>query len=113
VAIAGLAASALLLTSGAAYAGDYDIHRHTRFGSGSGGSSDISSMSWGFYNGPLTDLSPTTHDPSTDLFDGARATATMMGVGDSTLFRLQVRALTTARSGRATAHISTRALRLR
>jgi len=102
VAVAGLAASALLLlTSGAAYAGDYDIHRHTRFGSGSGGSSDISSMSWGFYNGPLTDLSPTTHDPSTDLFDGAKATATMMGVGDSTLFRLQVRGIDDSTVGKS------------
>ncbi len=44
-------------------------------------------MSWGFYNGPLTDLSPSTDDP----FDGAKATATMMGVGGSTFFRVQVR----------------------
>ena len=44
-------------------------------------------MSWGFYNGPLTDLSPSTNDP----FDGAKATATMMGVGGSTFFRVQVR----------------------
>ena len=46
-------------------------------------------MSWGFYNGPLTDLSPSTNDP----FDGAKATATMMGVGGSTFFRVQVRGL--------------------
>jgi hypothetical protein len=93
VAVAGLAASALLLTSGAAYAGDEDFHRHTHFGGGGfGAGSQSSSMSWGFYNGPLTDLSPNTHDPkTTDLFDGAKATATMMGVGGSTFFRVQVR----------------------
>ena len=89
VAVAGLATSALLLTSGAAYAGDQDFRRHTHFGSGGfGGASEFSSsMSWGFYNGPLTDLSPSTNDP----FDGAKATATMMGVGGSTFFRVQVR----------------------
>jgi hypothetical protein len=88
LAVAGLAASALLLTSGAAYAGDNDFQRHTHFGSGSfGAGSQSSSMSWGFYNGPLTDLSPSTKDP----FDGAKAVATMMGIGGRTFFRLQVR----------------------
>jgi hypothetical protein len=48
-------------------------------------------MSWGFYNGPLTDLLPSTDDPSTTVFDGAKATATMMSVGGSTFFRIQVR----------------------
>jgi superoxide dismutase, Cu-Zn family len=94
LAVAGLAAAALLLTSGAAYAGDNDFRRHTHFGSGGvgGGSNFSSSMSWGFYNGPLTDLSPTTDDPlKTDMFDGAKATATMMGVGGSTFFRVQIR----------------------
>ena len=92
-AVAALGVSALLLTSSAAYAGDHDFHRRTHFGSGGfGGGSEISSMSWGFYNGPLTDLSPNTHDPkTTDLFDGAKATATMMGVGGSTFFRVQIR----------------------
>jgi hypothetical protein len=89
VAVAALAVSAVLLTSSAAYAGDHDFRRHTHFGnSGFGGASEFSnSMSWGFYNGPLTDLSPSTDDP----FDGAKATATMMGVGGSTFFRVQVR----------------------
>jgi hypothetical protein len=89
VAVAGLAVSAVLLTSSAAYAGDHDFRRHTHFGSGGfGGASEFSSsMSWGFYNGPLTDLSPSTSDP----FDGAKATARMMGVGGSTFFRVQVR----------------------
>jgi hypothetical protein len=91
VAVAALAVSAVLLTSSAAYAGDHDFRRHTHFGNGGfGGASEFSnSMSWGFYNGPLTDLSPSTKDP----FDGAKAVATMMGVGGSTFFRLQVRGL--------------------
>ena len=89
VAVAALAVSAVLLTSSAAYAGDHDFRRHTHFGNGGfGGASEFSnSMTWGFYNGPLTDLSPSTDDP----FDGAKATATMMGVGGSTFFRVQVR----------------------
>ncbi|HEX7209729.1 MAG TPA: hypothetical protein VF241_02305 [Propionibacteriaceae bacterium] len=90
LAVAALGVSALLLTSSAAYAGDHDFRRHTHFGSGGfGAGSQSASMSWGFYNGPLTDLSPSTKDP----FDGAKATATMMGVGGSTFFRLQVRGL--------------------
>jgi hypothetical protein len=92
VAVAAVAVSAVLLTSSAAYAGDHDFRRHTHFGSGGfGGGSQDSSMSWGFYNGPLTDLLPSTADPSTTVFDGAKATATMMGVGGSTFFRIQVR----------------------
>jgi len=95
LAVAGLAAAALLLTSGAAYAGDNDFRRHTHFGSGGvgGGSNFSSSMSWGFYNGPLTDLSPTTDDPSSTLFDRAKASATMMGVGGNTFFRVQIRGI--------------------
>ena len=92
IAVAALGVSALLLTSSAAYAGDHDFHGRTHFGSGFGGGSHIASMTWAFYNGPLTDLSPNTHDPkTTDLFDGAKATATMMGVGGSTFFRVQIR----------------------
>lgn len=92
LAVAGLAAAALLLTSGAAYAGDHDFSRHTHFGSGGfGAGSQSSSMSWGFYNGPLTDLLSSTADPSTTVFDGAKATATMMGIGGSTFFRVQIR----------------------
>ena len=34
VAVAGLAVSAVLLTSSAAYAGDHDFRRHTLFGNG-------------------------------------------------------------------------------
>jgi hypothetical protein len=92
VAVAALAVSALLLTSSAAYAGDHDSHR-TDFASGSfgEGSQVSSSMSWGFYNGPLIDLLPSTDDQSTTVFDGAKGTATMMGVGGSTFFRIQVR----------------------
>ena len=87
VAVAGVAASALLLTSGAAYAGDYDIHRHTGFGSGSGGGSQIASMNWAYSSDHLRDLSTATPD----VFDGASATAFMMGVNGETTFRLYVR----------------------
>jgi superoxide dismutase, Cu-Zn family len=88
VALAGVAASALLLTSGAAYAGDYDIHRHTSFGSGSGGGSQIASMNWAYSSGDLRDLST-----DTDVFDGARATAFMMGVNGESTFKLYVRGI--------------------
>ena len=57
VAVAGLAVSAVLLTSGAAYAGDHDFHRHTHFGGGSfGGASEFSSMSWAYSSGHLSDF---------------------------------------------------------
>jgi superoxide dismutase, Cu-Zn family len=92
VAVAGLAASALLLTSGAAYAGDEDFHRHTHFGSGSGsfgGRSHISSMTWAYSSDDLSDLSTATPD----MFDGARATAFMMSVNGESTFRLHVRGI--------------------
>ena len=109
VAVAGLAVSAVLLTSSAAYAGDHDFRRHTHFGSGGfGGASEFSSsMSWGFYNGPLTDLSPSTNDP----FDGAKATATMMGVGGSTFFRVQIRGIDDSAIGKVYgAHLARRTM---
>jgi len=90
VAVAGLAASALLLTSSAAYAGDDDFHRHTHFGSGSlGGGSHISSMTWAYSSDDLSDLSTATPD----VFDGARATAFMMSVNGESTFRLHVRGI--------------------
>lgn len=47
------------------------------------------SMSWAFYNGKLTDLSPKTDD----VFDGARATATMIGMDGGSYFRVIVKGL--------------------
>jgi hypothetical protein len=79
-AVAALAASALLLTPTAAYAD----HNHR----GVSASSERS-MSWGYYSGPLTDLSTATPD----AFDGARATAIMISVGPASYFRVQVRGI--------------------
>ena len=90
VAVAGLAASALLLTSGAAYAGDQDFHRHTHPGGGSfGGGTHISSMTWAYSSDDLSDLSTATPD----AFDAARATAFMMSVNGESTFRLHVRGI--------------------
>jgi hypothetical protein len=90
VAVAGLAASALLLTSGAAYAGDQDFHRHTHLGGGSfGGGTYISSMTWAYSSDDLSDLSTATPD----AFDAARATAFMMSVNGESTFRLHVRGI--------------------
>ena len=78
-AIAALAASALLLTPTAAYAD----HNHRDSGSSQRG------MSWGYYNGSLTDLSTATPD----AFDEAKATAIMISVGPASYFRVQVRGI--------------------
>jgi hypothetical protein len=89
VAVAALAVPALLLTSGAAYAGDHDIHR-THLGNGSlGRGSHISSMTWAYSSDDLSDLSTATPD----VFDGAKATAFMMSVNGESTFRLQVRGI--------------------
>jgi hypothetical protein len=82
-AIAGLAVSALLATSGVAYAHDLHLKKVAREASAA------PSMSWAFYSGKLTDLSPGTPD----VFDGARATATMIGMDGSSYFRVQVKGL--------------------
>jgi hypothetical protein len=95
VAVAALAVPALLLTSGAAYAGDHDLHR-THFGSGSfGEGSHISSMSWAYSSDDLSDLSTATPEvfDDADVFDGARATAFMMSVNGESTFRLQIRGI--------------------
>jgi hypothetical protein len=42
------------------------------------------SMSWAYYNGGLTDLSPGTKD----VYDGARATAMMMSIDNESTFRV-------------------------
>jgi Cu/Zn superoxide dismutase len=95
LAVAGLAASALLLTSGAAYAGDHDFHRSTHFGtSGFGGSSHISRMTWAYSSDELRELSNATpEDDAEDVFDNARATAFMMSVSGESTFRLRIRGI--------------------
>jgi hypothetical protein len=54
------------------------------------------SMSWAFYNGKLTDLSPGTDD----VFDGARATATMIGMDGGSFFRVIVKGLDNSARGK-------------
>ena len=78
--VAALAASALLVTSGAAYAGDLRIRKTV---------DEAPSMSWAYYNGGLTDLSPGTKD----VYDGARATAMMMSIDNESTFRVTLRGL--------------------
>jgi hypothetical protein len=43
-------------------------------------------MSWGYNSAELTDLSTATPD----VFDGAKATAMMLSVGDASYFRVQI-----------------------
>jgi len=77
-AVAAIALSALAMTSTAASA-------HALTGSTSKGSKG-SRMSWGYRSSELTDLSTATPD----VFDGAKATAMMLSVGDTSYFRVQI-----------------------
>jgi superoxide dismutase, Cu-Zn family len=78
-AIAALAVSALLATSGAAYAHDFGQKKSARE------ASEAPSMSWAYSKGDLSDLSHTDN-----VFDGAKATAFMMGINGKSTFRLNV-----------------------
>jgi Copper/zinc superoxide dismutase (SODC) len=82
-AIAALAASTLLLTPSAAYA-DHN-HRGVSAGSDRG-------MNWAHFSGGVIDYT-TDPDPFTDkpnIFQDARASAIMIGMGDKSLIRLRV-----------------------
>jgi hypothetical protein len=82
--IAAVALAALALTTTTvAYAHDLALKRVTS------GTSKASSMSWAYYRGELTDLSPKTDD----VYDGARATAVMMGINNESTFRVTIRGL--------------------
>lgn len=82
-AIAALAVSALVATSGAAYAHDLHLKKVAR-------EADAApTMSWAYYSGKMTDLSPGTDD----VYDGARATAMMLGINGETTFRVTIRGL--------------------
>ena len=76
-AVAAVALFALALTPTAAYAREHH---------GVVGSSVGSGVSWGRYTGELTDF--TTTKP--DVFKGARASAIMIGMDGTSLFRLRV-----------------------
>jgi hypothetical protein len=100
MAIAALAASALTLTPSAANAQD-GLHSSTTSlmppervegpstSSGHMSSSDSSEMGWAHSRGYLTDLSPSTDD----VFDGAKASAVMIGLEGGSFFRLQITGL--------------------
>jgi len=82
-AIAAVALSALALTTTTvAYAHDLGLNRVA------GEASTASSMTWAYYSGDLTDIWA-----EKDVFEGARATAMMVGVGDGSHFRVQLRGL--------------------
>jgi Cu/Zn superoxide dismutase len=57
-------------------------------------------MSWGYHSGELTDFTTTP-----DVFKGARATAMMVAVGDSSYFRVQVRGIKDSEGVRYGAHL--------
>jgi hypothetical protein len=82
-AIAALAATALLGTSGAAYARDLHLKKVERDASAAHG------MSWASFRGDLTDISPTTDD----VYDGARATAMLIGIDNTTFVKVQIKGL--------------------
>jgi hypothetical protein len=82
-AIAALAAFALVLTTSAASAREVNL-------SDIGGEAfKASSMSWAYFRGGLTEY--TTTPPN--IFDGARATAMMMGLNDQSTFTLSIRGI--------------------
>jgi hypothetical protein len=83
IAIAALAVSALLVTSGAAYAHELAQRKTAQ------SVAPAPSMSWAHYRGGLTDLSPGTRD----VYDGATASAYMMGINGQSTFRVTIRGL--------------------
>ena len=91
MAIAALAASALIFTSSSAAAQD-GLPARTAVAS-----SDNSGMGWAYYSGYLTDLSPNTDD----VFDGAKASAVMIGMEGSSFFRLQIMGIDKRAVGKA------------
>jgi superoxide dismutase, Cu-Zn family len=80
IAISALAASALIFTTSAAV-GHAGLRTSTAVAS-----SDSSGMGWAHYSGYLIDLSPSTDD----VFDGAKASAVMIGMEGTSFFRLQI-----------------------
>jgi len=81
--VAAVALSTLALTTTTvASAHDFGLNRDS-------GASTASSVSWGYYRGGLTDLSPNTGD----VYDGARATAVMIGMRNESTFRVTISGL--------------------
>ena len=90
-AIAAVALSALVATSGVAYA-DYTRH-------GVAASSE-DTMTWGYYGGKVTDYTQTTPD----IFKDARASAVMIGLDGRSFFRLRVSGIA-AKNGKYGVHL--------
>jgi Cu/Zn superoxide dismutase len=82
-AIAALAASALILTTSAASAREVNLNDI------GGEAFKASSMSWAYFRGGLTDYTTTTPN----IFEGARATAMMMGLNGESTFTLNIRGI--------------------
>jgi Cu-Zn family superoxide dismutase len=98
MAVAALAVSALAATPSAAYAGDLGLNRLVKE------ASESSSMSWAYYSGEVTDFTTTTPD----VFQGARATALMIGMEGGSYFRVQIKDIgETAIGGDYGAHLHT------
>jgi hypothetical protein len=90
-AIAALAATALLATSGAAYARDLHLKKVDRE------ASSAPSMTWAHFGGALTDISP----PDTaNPYKGARATAMLIGIENTTFVKVQIKDLGEAAVGK-------------
>ena len=79
-------------TPTAAYAHDHGVSGET--GVALLGS-DESSMGWAHYDGDLTDVST-----SDDVFEGAEATAVMIGMEGSSYFRLRISSIKESASGK-------------
>jgi hypothetical protein len=90
-AIAALAVSALFLTPSAAHGHDGQVTAGTDLVASSMGSG----MAWAYYRGELTDLSLDTDD----VFDGASATAAMIGMEGSTFFRVGITGIDKSAAG--------------
>jgi Cu/Zn superoxide dismutase len=89
MAISALAVSALIFTASAA-AGHDGLPASTAVAS-----SNSSGMGWALYSGYLTDLSPSTDD----VFDGAKASAVMIGMEGSSFFRLRITGIDESAAG--------------
>jgi Cu/Zn superoxide dismutase len=88
--ISALAVSALVFTPTAA-----DGHDGLPTSTAVAGSHS-SGMGWAHYSGYLTDLSPSTDD----VFDGAKASAVMIGMEGSSFFRLQIAGIDASAAGK-------------
>jgi Copper/zinc superoxide dismutase (SODC) len=97
-AIAALAATALLATSGAAYARDLHLKKLEREASAA------PSMTWAYFRGDLIDIRPSLpSSPSLpDFYLGATATAMLIGIDNTTFVKVQIKGV---KEGKYGAHL--------